>query len=93
MYDDPFLAMITLFMMVHPLELISELVLTSNVKSTLVPGVVGLGLFVDGDPVSLLPQAPRQEVISNEPAPRPNEAKKSFRSIIIKFDKFLWFNC
>jgi hypothetical protein len=64
----------------------SVLVLTSKVKSTLLPGIVGVGLFVVGDPVSPLPQAPRQEVITNEPALKPKAARKSLRSIIF------WFN-
>ena len=73
--------MIMLFIIVHPLELISEFVLTFIVKSILLPGV-GVGVDV-GVPVSLLPQAPRHELITRDPALRPKAARKSLRSILI----------
>jgi hypothetical protein len=74
--------MIMLFIIVHPLELISAFVLTFNVKSILLPGV-GVGVDGLGVPVSLLPQAPRHELITRDPALRPNAARKSLRSILI----------
>jgi hypothetical protein len=81
--------MITPFIMVQPFELISVFVLTLSVKSSLLPPGEGVGVTGLGEPVSLLPHAPRHELITIEPALRPNAARKSLRSIIVFCFSFL----
>ena len=69
-------------MIVQPLVLISVLVLTFNVKSTFEPITGLVGLLVVGVAESLLPHAPRHDVITSEPALNPKAARKSLRYII-----------